>query len=151
MLKGSLKSVEELSKCGENFKTAVKFLQTLDFDTLLPQKYEIDGSNVYAFFCEVNLVEPTAAKLETHNNYADIQIVTCGCEGMQYAPKDTLTVNTQYNPDHDIAFYNDTENAQMLEVSAGEFALFMPQDAHKPNCFVGKGKQSKKLVVKVRI
>ncbi|MBQ3057719.1 MAG: YhcH/YjgK/YiaL family protein [Clostridia bacterium] len=151
MLKGSLKNIEELSKYGDNFKTAVKFLQTLDFDTLLPQKYEIDGSNVYAFFCEVNLVEPTDAKLETHNNYADIQIVTCGCEGMQYAPKDTLTVNTQYNPDHDIAFYNDTENAQMLEVSAGEFALFMPQDAHKPNCFVGKGKQSKKLVVKVRI
>ena len=37
MLKGSLKNIEELSKYGDNFKTAVKFLQTLDFDTLLPQ------------------------------------------------------------------------------------------------------------------
>lgn len=95
--------------------------------------------------------EPTVAKLESHNNYADIQIVTYGCEGMEYAPKNALTVNTEYNPDHDVAFYNDSEAAEMLEVLAGEFALFMPEDAHKPNCFVGKGDKSKKLVVKVHI
>ena len=149
MIKDSLKNIDCLSKYGENFKKAIDFLKNTDFDILTPQKYEIDGSRVYAFFCEVNLVSPNMAKLETHKNYADIQVVTYGCEGMQYAPADTLAVKEEYNPDHDIAFYNDTESVEMLEVSAGEFALFMPEDAHKPNCLVGNSKNSKKLIVKV--
>lgn len=151
MIKDSIKNIDSLSKYGENFNKAIDFLKNTDFDALTPQKYEIDGSNVYAFFCEVNLVFPEKAKLETHKNYADIQVVTHGCEGMEYAPAGTLTVDTPYNPEHDIAFYKDSNAAEMLAVSAGEFALFMPEDAHKPNCIVGNSKNSKKLIVKVRL
>ncbi len=151
MIKDSLKNIDCLLKYGENFKKAIDFLKNTDFDDLTPQKYEIDGSQVYAFFCEVNLVSPDMAKLETHKKYADIQVVTYGSEGMQYAPADTLTVKEEYNAEHDIAFYEDSENIDMLKVSAGEFALFMPEDAHKPNCLVGDSKKSKKLIVKVRL
>ncbi len=149
MIKDSLKNIDSLSQYGENFNKAIEFLKTVDFNALTPQKYEIDGSNVYAFFCEVNLVAPTQAKLETHKKYADIQVVTYGCEGMEYAPADTLTVKEEYSAEHDIAFYEDGKNAELLKVSAGEFALFLPEDAHKPNCFAGQGEKSKKLIVKV--
>lgn len=50
MIKDSIKNIEKLSQYGGNFIKAVEFIKALDFSSLLPQRYEIDGSNVYAFF-----------------------------------------------------------------------------------------------------
>ena len=151
MIKDSLKNIDKLSVYGENFKTAINFLKNTDLAALTPGKYEIDGKNVYAFFCEVKLADPKNAKLETHKKYADIQVVTEGVEGMEYSPAKALKVNTQYNDEQDIAFFEDPEKTQLLKVEAGEFALFMPEDAHKPNCLAGQGETSKKLIVKVAL
>lgn len=149
MVKDSLENIELLVKYGENFKSAVDFLKSIELDKLIPGKYDIDGDKAFAFFCNVDLADASCAKLETHKKYADIQVVTDGCEGMEYAPANLLTVKEEYNSEGDIAFYEDSEETQMLKVSAGEFVLFLPDDAHKPNCIVGNGKTSKKLIVKV--
>ena len=151
VVKDTLNNIEQLAKYGENFRTAINFLKETDLKTLTPGKYEIDQDSVYAFFCEVKLVDPKQAKLETHQKYADIQVVIEGCEGMQFAPVNTLSINKKYSEESDIAFYEDADSSEMLMVSAGEFALFMPEDAHKPNCFVGQGKYSKKLIIKVSL
>lgn len=151
MIKGNLKNLDLLVNLGENFKKAIGFLNTLDIETLTPQRYEIDGDKVYAFFCEVDLQEPSKLKLEAHRRYADIQLVTSGQEGMEYAPTDILSVNTEYNEEQDIAFYDNSESVQLLTVSAGEYAVFLPKDAHKPNCITNGVKKSKKLVIKVRL
>lgn len=151
MIKGNLKNLELLANLGENFKKAIAFLKTIDIEALAPQRYEIDGDEVYAFFCEVDLQEPSKLNLEAHRRYADIQLVTEGQEGMEYAPVDALSVKTEYNEEQDVAFYENSESAQMLEVSAGEYVLFLPEDAHKPNCAIGCGEKSKKLVIKVQL
>ena len=151
MIKDSLKNIEKLSVYGENFETAINFLKNTDLAALTPGKYEIDEKNAYAFFCEVKLADPENAKLETHKKYADIQVVTEGVEGMEFSPAEALKVNTEYNEEHDIAFFEDPENAELLKVEAGEFALFMPEDAHKPNCLAGQGNTSKKLIIKVAL
>ena len=60
-----------------------------------------------------------------------------------------LCVNSQreYDPETDVELFNDTPSA-WVDVEAGCFAVFFPEDAHAPGC--GKG-EFHKVVVKVSV
>ncbi len=149
MLVGTLENLAPLAALGGHFKTAATFLQDLDTAALVPQRYEVDGDNVYAFCAEVDLRPATDAFPEAHRRYADIQLVIEGCEGMVYVPTARLAEHAPYNAEADYALYENIEDPSVLALRAGEFAVFMPEDAHTPCCPVGDCKKSKKLVVKV--
>lgn len=151
MLVGTLNNLAPLAALGGNFETAARFLQGLDISSLEPKDYEIDGEQVFAMFCEVDLRPYDEAKPEAHRRYADIQLVLDGCEGMLYAPIDSLTVATPYSEEADVAFYENPAEPSMLALKAGEFAVFMPWDAHTPNSTVGAHAHSKKLLMKVKL
>ena len=149
MLVGTLEHLAPLAALGGNFATAAAYLQKLDTAALEPQRYDIDGDNVYAFCAEVDLRPLTEAFPEAHRRYADIQLVLDGCEGMAYAPTARLIEHTPYNEEADYALYENIEDPSMLALRAGEFAVFMPEDAHTPCCPAGGCVKSKKLIVKV--
>ena len=86
------------------------------------------------------------AKLETHNNFIDIQLPLSGVELMGYTPRTDLP-EAEYNAEKDITFYEGLAQ-DYLTIKPGMFAIFFPEDGHAPG-ITPDG--VKKVIVKVRI
>lgn len=148
----ALNDLTPIEALGGHFATAAAYLKNTDLSALTPGHYPIDGDNVFANFYDVALQDPATLSFETHTVYADIQIITDGCEGMWVAPlTSAMTVRTPYETQRDVTFYDDPAQSTELAVTAGHYAVFLPQDAHKPSCQTGDSTHAFKLVIKVKV
>ena len=86
------------------------------------------------------------AKIETHNNFIDIQIPLTSTELMGYMPRTDLA-EAEYNAEKDVTFYPG-HATDYLTVKPGMFAIFFPEDAHAPGV---TEVELKKVIVKVRV
>ena len=88
------------------------------------------------------------SKVETHSNFADLQMLIGGNEKIGYAPVDSLPVLTPYQKQDDYALYElNSENTVFLPLIPGNFAIFFPEEGHIPGC--GNGSEVVKVVVKI--
>ena len=111
-------------------------------------RYDIPGTACYMLVQDVSTQPEDLRRFETHINYGDIQIVLSGREIMQWAPAENLTPAGDYNPEKDVRFYVHYDDCASLRVTAGQFALFVPSDGHKPLCADGQPCAMRKIVVK---
>lgn len=128
------------------FKAAFDYIANLPAN-IEDGRYEIVGDECYAIIYTADLKTTAAAKLEVHDQYIDVQTVLCGVERFGISPRVICsrpigTIDT----DKDILFFDDPAT-NFLDVRQGEFAIFMPADAHAP--LIGSGKV-RKVVVKVK-
>jgi len=127
---------------------AFAFLNDPKLDTLKPGKYVIDGDNVYATITEAPSKTFEQSAWESHRNYIDLQYVIHGKEKIGVAPVTSATVIKPYDTSRDAANYN--AEGQFYIAMPGEFFLFFPGDAHRPNIKVEGYDTVKKLVIKIR-
>ena len=90
-------------------------------------------------------------KFETHRHYLDIQYIAEGTETVLHAALSTLGEAIQVNETKDYSLYADPVHCNHLLLTPGSFAIFWPQDGHKPGCSKGASAQVRKIVVKVRL
>lgn len=92
--------------------------------------------------------EPFADKLETHSNFADLQMLIDGEETIYYAPVAELPCTSAYDAAGDYALYQaDMDTATALTLKPGNFTIFLPEEGHMPGC--GNGKPVVKAVIKI--
>ena len=128
------------------FKQAFDFLNNTDLINLPLGKIELDGSKLFVSVVEITGKTVETARLESHNQYIDIQVPVTAPERMGWLAGDKLKDITEtYNPDKDIAFFADTAT-NLLNVQPFEFAIFFPTDGHQPGIAEGR---HKKIIVKV--
>jgi YhcH/YjgK/YiaL family protein len=131
---------------------ACSFAWLTGFSTLIPDgRYEIDGQDVFALVQSYTTAPAVEKKYEAHRHYLDIQYLAEGAEVIQYAPVSALKALTEYNAEKDFQLYSDPAAPSALHLSTGSFALFYPQDGHKPGCIAGTTGRIKKVVIKVRL
>lgn len=148
MVLGSLKNTEAAERLHPLFKQAFDYIKANDLTKAEPGKIELDGKNLFIAVAEITGKTPEAARMETHNQYIDIQIPVVGVETMGWlAGEKCVTVTDAYNADKDITFFADAPS-NYIKVQPGEFAIFFPEDGHAPA--IGEG-FIKKLIVKVRV
>jgi biofilm protein TabA len=114
-------------------------------------RYDISGPDVFALVQSYDTVAASEKKYEAHRDYIDIQYVAHGSEVIYYAPLDRLQPVTDYHAEKDYQLYADPAVFTPLHLAAGSFALFYPQDGHKPGCVNGAVCRIKKVVIKVRV
>ncbi|CAI6158081.1 YhcH/YjgK/YiaL family protein [Escherichia coli] len=51
----------------------------------------------------------------------------------------------------DIIFYHDSEHESFIEMIPGSYAIFFPQDVHRPGCILQTASEIRKIVVKVAL
>lgn len=149
MIFDSLKNIEIYKSLGKNYEKAIDFVLKTDLDSLEVGKYEIDGLNVYAMVSSYDTIEWEAGKWEAHKNYSDIQLVISGEEVFGFEPTANLNARTEYDPVKDIIFFENDVEGMNLVTKAGYFAIFQPQDGHKPKVMNKVPSTVKKLVVKI--
>jgi biofilm protein TabA len=88
---------------------------------------------------------------ETHRKYIDVQVLVAGDELMELAPVSRLGVTQPYDPAKDFAKHTDTRESSVLRATAGDVAIFWPEDAHMPSLAVNAPALVRKTVVKVPV
>jgi len=143
---------EKYESLHPNFAAAFSFLKREDLALLAPGKYEIIGKDVYASVQEYCAKEEENARYEAHQAYIDIQFLVSGSEKMIFGNQSRFSKVGEYSQEKDVCFYEEGENTATFPVCAGEFAIFFPQDVHKPGVYLNESSSRvKKVVVKVRI
>ena len=134
------------------FPAAFAYLRTFDPNT--PDgKYELDGKRLYAAVQRYETAPEAEKAWESHRVYADIQFIVSGREKILYAPVEELQPGTPYNEAKDVEKYSGetVKNAAFTILPAGSFAVYLPQDGHKPGCMVDSPEPVVKVVIKVQL
>lgn len=150
MILDTLNQAEKYFGLSPRIKMGLEYLQKTDFSQVKDGTYELDGRNVFVAVMSYNSKEK--GRFEAHEQYIDIQYVIEGNgEIMGYAPVTELGEMTEAKTEKDIYFYDQAAEGIKLTVKKGMFAIFMPQDGHKPGCMLTVPEPIRKAVVKVRV
>ncbi len=147
MIIDSLENVKHYRNLSERIKKAFEFLEEIDFETIEPGRYNVEGDEIFALVSEYNTKIPTDVLPEAHERYIDIQYMVKGEEMMGYAPLEDQDFIKPYDAEKDIVFYQ--SEMSNLKVSEGMFTVFFPNDVHAPGIMMDTQKPVKKVVVKV--
>jgi biofilm protein TabA len=128
------------------------FLKNNNLQEMEPGKYEIEGDKLFALVQEAVTEEKYLRKPEAHNRYLDIQYVVSGegeVIGVCRRTPDSVP-SEDYLDSRDIAFFQDVKDESDVLLRPGMFAVFFPNDIHRPLCAVSaQGGPVRKVVVKI--
>jgi YhcH/YjgK/YiaL family protein len=136
---------------GDRFERAFEYLA--HFDPATPDgRHEIDGSDVYASVMRYTTRLVDQFKFEAHREYADVQFIVSGRERILWAPLASLVQVTEpYDAAKDLIFFAPPAVWTPLQLGAGQFAVFLPEDGHAPSTEWGGVCDVLKVVMKVRV
>jgi biofilm protein TabA len=149
MICDNIKNNKDYSSINKNFIKAFEFLKSHDLKNLEPGKYDIDGEKIFAMVQEYITQSEEEKKWESHKEYIDIQLIIDGQEIMGFSLVDNLEVEEDLTPEKDLIFYKETLNYSNIKFDTGDYAIFFPEDGHKPGCALEQCSKVKKVVVKV--
>ena len=132
---------------------AFEWLKANDLKSIpAEQTIVVDGDRITAQIQAYDSVLPKDNRYESHKVFIDIQIMVTGQEIIYWSPLTELTsVETPYNYEKDIIFYNDPEFSLPIHIREGDFTVLFPSDGHKARCVVSQTEKIKKIVMKVAI
>lgn len=149
MILDRLENASFYSSISKNLQKGFDFLNSTDLANLAPGRHEVDGSNVFALVSEYDSKEPEECRLEAHRTYTDIQYIISGREAIGYAMLGNQEVLIPFSEEKDIVFLTGHNSSLILET--GMFAVFFPQDVHRPCMQIDGPVKVKKVVVKVKM
>jgi len=131
---------------------ALDFLRATDFTALEPGVVGIEGRSIFAQILDLTTKEPQQNRPEVHRRYLDIQFLAWGEEKIGIAiDTGKNEISESLLEQRDILFYHDSENESFIDMTSGNYAIFFPQDVHRPACIKNKESAIRKIVVKVAI
>jgi len=132
------------------FSKAFKFIDSINLEELGVGEYEIEDTNLRAIASDKPglSARDSKNKMECHNEHIDIQLCLNGKEKIGWKSRHACALSKEkYDPNNDVLFFDDMPDIY-LQLRKNQFAIFFPDDVHKP--MIGKG-NIKKLVIKVKI
>lgn len=150
MIYDTLSNVEQYRGLSQQMDLALDTLKNTDFNQMEAGKYFV---NELVYF---NIMEPTTkvysdTKWECHRNYIDIQYVLNSGEQIAYCPLEDIQNWSEYSEAGDSYVSVDDVPHISLPMGQDRFAIFFPEDAHRPCWAVDDPQKVKKVVIKVHI
>jgi biofilm protein TabA len=146
-------SVPNLGKytCIRGLSDIISFINTHNLSEMKEGVFEIRNKDLFARTVTYDLKEKNDGNFEAHRFYADLQIIIKGKERIQTAHHDDATVVSGYDSDGDYELFSCSKNISDAILRPNEFALFYPNELHKPACSVdGEMTTIKKVIFKIR-
>ena len=131
-------------------KDVVKFITNLHQDIELG-RHDLGNGN-FAVIEEYNTKNIDNAIYESHDKYADIQILLREKENIYYSNVEDLIVSVPYDENRDIKFYgNKVDQNKFITLDSTNFVVLYPHEAHAPQIICENCCKIKKVVVKFKI
>lgn len=129
-----------------------KFIEINNILELPASDIPILKDELYVKVLKYTPMEASKGFFETHNQYADLQLVIKGQESMFYVNPKRIIPTDKFKLKGDFKFYDAFNCISELLVSEDEFTIFLPGEPHKPGCLTGNDdREIMKLVFKVRM
>ncbi|MBQ7886724.1 MAG: YhcH/YjgK/YiaL family protein [Clostridia bacterium] len=150
MIFSSIYANDDTRKYPAALQNAIDYVATTDFDKLADGVYEIDGKMMYAQVFTYTSKPKSECKPELHRKYLDVQFWISGEELFGVAPINGVGSCIEEIPERDLYFYDGVANESFVHATKGCYAVFFPNDVHRPGtCLDGKPLTYRKVVVKV--
>ena len=150
MILDVLENAQRYKDLYPGFKEAFEFIEKAQIELPPEGRYEIDGKNIYSYVQEYETVLPEECKWEAHKRYIDIQFIHEGTEVINWDNIKNLPEGPEYVDQADCYAYKGS-GATSLILHAGSYAIFFPEDLHRPKECFNAPSPVKKIVVKVRV
>jgi len=148
MILDTLKNCKKYTSVHPRFAKAFDYLLNNDLAALPVGKTELEGTDLIINIVDITGKTVEEARMETHQNYIDIQVPVGKAETMGWKATEKLTeITAPYDAIKDLAFFGDKATT-FLNVQPYEFAVFFPEDGHQPGISNGT---YRKIIVKVRV
>ena len=104
MIIDKLENIGMYASVNPLFAQAIEFLKSTDLNAHELGKVVLKEGELFVNFAAARPKTKDDAKIETHNNFIDIQIPLTGTELMGYMPRTDLA-EAEYNAEKDVTFY----------------------------------------------
>lgn len=150
MIIDSLENGKKYAALNKHFATAFGYLGSTDFTVLEAGKYDIVPDELFAILSEYQTKDSTGEEMEAHKKYIDIQYIVSGAERMGVSLLKDQVVSKPYSEEKDFHLFADAPD-YFIELHAGDFVIFYPNDLHLPTIQVDQPATVRKVVVKVSV
>ena len=152
MIFSNIQSRDDLSKYPEAIAKAIRYAAQTNFDALEDGNHEIDGDRMFAKLVHLTSKPVEETHPELHKKYIDVQFWLGGEELFGIAPADGVGSLVGEDEKEDVYFYDSVAGESFMHAWKGCYAVFFPNDAHRPGVIAGDKPMSyRKVVVKVSV
>jgi YhcH/YjgK/YiaL family protein len=88
---------------------------------------------------------------EAHRSYIDFHFILSGEEVIDVAIGAECKLLKSYSDENDSILFSTADKYSSIQMMRGYFALFNPDDVHRPGCKNGTKSTVRKAVVKIKI
>jgi YhcH/YjgK/YiaL family protein len=148
----SLKSNKWLSGTGRSNKI-IDTIEKTDFTKMDDGIVKIDSDDLFYVLATYNTSKNIAEKpAEAHRKYIDLQYILYGKEKIGYADyRNPKMLLKDYNEDNDIELFSRIEDESFFVLKKGMYAVFFPEDVHRPG-MTNKGVRGvRKIIFKIPV
>lgn len=139
-----------LTALGESVARAVDWIRSLPAEPG-EGRHALWDEQTYALVLRYATGEAGQSRLETHRRYVDLQYTLGGAEIIQWAPRDTLNNDGEYDVAKDLLLHLPGPALGSVTKAAGWFSVYTPVDAHRGGIRAAGFESVFKLVVKIPV
>lgn len=151
MLFGNVNQLDLVPYISERFVNLINKAVELSKHSELG-KYDIGDDGVFVMLVEAETELREFRKSEIHKKYIDIQILLSGEESFGYSNNISEEALNLVELENDVMFFDDIENEQFIQLKMNDFAIFYPNQAHRPLCASNdKPIAVKKAIIKIPV
>lgn len=114
-------------------------------------RYTLDEDGLYALVLSYDTGPARSSRFETHRKYADLQYTVSGAESIDWAPRESLAFDGDYDAEKDLLFHRAGPAFGRVVNAAGFFSFYTPVDAHRPKIRTTDHTSVLKVVVKIPV
>ena len=107
------------------------------------------GDDMYVNIHGYDTLPVADCRFESHRRYVDLQYCIRGGERIDWELATRLTPEGPFDAERDVQWYQPAEAGTTVHLLPGRFAIFHPNDAHRPKRADGLHPAVFKLVIKV--
>ncbi|WP_215738700.1 YhcH/YjgK/YiaL family protein [Mesomycoplasma hyorhinis] len=152
MIFDRLENISRYKGIYKNLDLAIEWITKTNLNQLSKEKHIIKENDVFALHMEVDSYGDQSAQYESHQIYADLQVILDPEEKLYFAQESDLEKpKTQYNKESNFTLFEiDNQNKNLLHPSTKDFLFFFPKEGHVPK-YLRYNRKLNKIVIKVKI
>ena len=154
MIFGHISAKETKIAYAAPIQEAIRWCRETDISQMGESRFLLKGEDMIALICD-RITGPISEKLpEVHRKYAELQYIAEGSELMGFYPdQGDNELLCDCLEEKDTLYYKENPQSEekMLLMTPGTYAVFFPEDVHRPFCQVNSPARVKKIVIKIAL
>lgn len=150
MIFGNIHQPQTYNYLPSILKQAVTYFKQTNMLDIPVGRYELEKNLLYVNVMEFDTGLAEQKQAEVHKEYIDIQFLISGEERIFFGLENSKNMTSkEYDVINDYYLVSSISSESELLLLPGMFAIFLPEQPHKPGCCIDNSMPLKKAVMKM--